>query len=110
MRYPPWPYGRSSDRGTLPIFKSPLRVKVQDKKKTSMAGTVAERVALFRPDVQPFLWALHALVKDGAWTAAMVVDAPLFAGSFFDKKESRALKIRKMQALIDIVTLPEKPT
>jgi len=86
-----------------------VAVKVQDKRKT-LTGPVAERVAVFRPDVHPFLWALHALVKDGAWTAEMIVDAKLFADSPFDKKGSRAQKIRGMQAFIDIMMLPEEPT
>ena len=86
-----------------------MAVKAQDKRKT-LAGTVPARVAVFRPDVQPFLWELHALVKDGAWTAEMIVDERLFADSPLDKEGSRAQKIRGMQALIDIMTLPEEPT
>jgi hypothetical protein len=86
-----------------------VAVKARDKRKT-LAGTVADRVAVFRPHVHPFLWTLHALVKDGAWTAEMIVDAKLFADSSFEKKGSRAQKIRGMQAFIDIMTLPEEPT
>jgi hypothetical protein len=76
----------------------------------TLAGTVEERVAAFRSDLQPLLWALHALVQNGAWTAEMIVDAKLFADSPFDKKGSRAQKIRGMQAFVDIVTLPEELT
>jgi hypothetical protein len=86
-----------------------VAVKARDKRKT-LAGTVAERVAIFRPHVQRFLWILHALVKDGAVTAEMIVDAKLIAGSPFDKKGSRSQKIRVLQAFIDIMTLPEEPT
>lgn len=75
----------------------------------TLAGTVAERVAVFRPDVRPFLWALEALVRSGAWTAEKIVDAKLFPGSPLDKKGTRAQKIRGLQAFIDIVTLPEGP-
>ncbi len=86
-----------------------VSAKQKEPRRTSMAGTVADRVAIFRPDVQPFLWALHALVHKGVWTAEMIVDAKLFADSPFDKKGSRAQKIRGMQAFVDIVTLPEAP-
>ena len=85
-------------------------MKARNKKRKALAGTVADRVTVFRPDVRPFLWMLHALVKDGAWDAAMIVDAKFFADSPLDKKGSRAQKIRGMQALIDIMTLPEEPT
>jgi len=94
-----------------PAAKKPKLRKVSAKQKeprrTSLAGTVAERIAIFRPDVQPFLWALSALVHGGVWTAEMIVDEKLFANSPFDKKGSRSQKIRGMQAFVDIVTLPE---
>ena len=44
-----------------------------------------ERIAIFRPDVRPLLWTLHALVRNGAWTAEMIVDTKLFTGSLLDK-------------------------
>jgi hypothetical protein len=75
--------------------------------RTSMPGTVEDRIAIFRPDVRPFLLALRELVRNGAWTAEMIVDAKLFADSPFDKKGTRAQKIRALQAFVDIVTLPE---
>lgn len=75
--------------------------------RSSMSGTVEDRSAIFRPDVRPFLLALRELVRDGAWTAETIVDAKLFAESPFDKKGTRAQKIRAMQAFVDIVTLPE---
>jgi hypothetical protein len=72
-----------------------------------MPGTIEDRIAIFHPDVRPLLRALRALVKSGAFTAETVVDAGFFAGSPIDKKGSRAQKIRAMQAMVDIVTLPE---
>jgi hypothetical protein len=73
----------------------------------SMAGSVADRIGCFRSNVRPLLWALEALVRDGVWSAEMIVDAGFFAGSPLDKKGTRAEKIRGMHALIRIVTLPE---
>lgn len=81
-------------------------MKAAAKRKT-LAGTIAERVATFAPHVQPLLWVLHALVKDGVFTAEMIVDEKLLADSPLDKKGSRVQKIRAMQAFVDIVTLPE---
>jgi hypothetical protein len=86
-----------------------VAVKAQGKRKT-LAGTVAERVTAFGPNVQPLLWMLYALVKDGAWPAEMIVNAKFFADSPLDKKGSRVQKIRGMQAFIDIMTLLEEPT
>lgn len=86
-----------------------VTAKQPEARRTSLPGTVADRVAIFRPDVQPLLWALHALVHAGVWTAETIVDEKLFADSPLDKKGSRAQKIRGMQAFVDIVTLPERP-
>lgn len=73
-----------------------------------MAGTVEDRIAAFRPHVRPLLRALRALVQNGAFTAEAVVDEGFFADSPIDKRGSRAQKIRAMQALVDVVTLPEE--
>lgn len=75
--------------------------------RTSMAGTVEDRIATFRAEVQPMLRALRALVKDGAFTAETVVDGGFFTGTAIDKQGTRSQKIRAMQAFVDIVTLPE---
>jgi len=75
--------------------------------RASMAGTIEDRIAIFRPDVRPSLRALRELVKDGAFTAETLIDAGLFTGSPLDKRGSRAQKILAMQAFVDIVTLPE---
>lgn len=78
--------------------------------RTSMPGTVGERIGAFRPNVRPLLLALHVLVKDGVYTAESIVDAGLFAGTSIDKKGTRVQKIRAMQAFVDIVTLPQDTT
>ena len=75
--------------------------------RVALAGTVDDRIACFRPDLQPLLWILHALVKEGAFTAEAIVEGGFFADSALDKQGSRRVKIRAMQAFIDIVTLPE---
>jgi hypothetical protein len=71
-----------------------------------MSGSVAERIACFRSDVQLLLWILEALVRENALSAEEIVDAGFFAGSPLDRKGTRKKKIRGMQAFITIVTHP----